>query len=141
MMTKGEIANFKQFFLLSPCFQKAVCCRKQLYEEKGYNKLNWNSDVTDISSTKCNWELWHLSLRLLLWCQTTMSSFNALPWIVSVEKRNLTKNWTKYITHDDSDDDPAAAMRLAHLSETEKLKMSLFFNISAADILKSVYVQ
>ena len=38
MVTKGEIACFEQFFLLSPCFQEAVCCRgirKLLYEGKG----------------------------------------------------------------------------------------------------------
>ena len=27
MVTKGEIACFEQFLLLSPCFQKSVCCR------------------------------------------------------------------------------------------------------------------
>ena len=32
---KEEIACFEQFILLSPCFQKAICCRgvrKRLYE-------------------------------------------------------------------------------------------------------------
>ena len=35
---KGEIARFEQLFLLSLCFQEAVCCRavrKRLYEGKG----------------------------------------------------------------------------------------------------------
>ena len=34
METKGEIARFEQFLLLSPCFQKGVSCngvRKRLY--------------------------------------------------------------------------------------------------------------
>ena len=38
IVAKGEIACFVQFFLLSLCFQKAVCCRgvrKRLYERKG----------------------------------------------------------------------------------------------------------
>ena len=38
IVTKGEIARFEQFLLLSPCFQKAVCCRgviKRLYGGKG----------------------------------------------------------------------------------------------------------
>ena len=37
-VAKGEIARFKQFLLLSLCFQKAVCCRgvrKHIYEGKG----------------------------------------------------------------------------------------------------------
>ena len=37
-MTKGEIARFEQFLLLSPCFQKVDCCRgvrKCLYEDEG----------------------------------------------------------------------------------------------------------
>ena len=37
IVSKGEIARFVQFLLLSLCFQKAVCCRgirKRLYEGK-----------------------------------------------------------------------------------------------------------
>ena len=37
MGTKGEIACYEQFLLLSPSFQTAVCCigvRKRLYEGK-----------------------------------------------------------------------------------------------------------
>ena len=38
IVSKGEIARFVQFLLLSLCFQIAVCCRgvrKRLYEGKG----------------------------------------------------------------------------------------------------------
>ena len=38
IVSKGEIARFEQFLLLSLCFQKAVCCRgvkKRLYVGKG----------------------------------------------------------------------------------------------------------
>ena len=38
IVSKGEIARFEQFLLLSLCFQKAICCRgvrKRLYEKKG----------------------------------------------------------------------------------------------------------
>ena len=34
IVTKGEIARYEQFLLMSLCFQKAVCCRgvrKRLY--------------------------------------------------------------------------------------------------------------
>ena len=31
IVTKGEIARFKQFHLLSLCFQNAVCCRESVY--------------------------------------------------------------------------------------------------------------
>ena len=44
MVTKGEIACFEQFLFLSPCFQKAVCCRgirKPLYEGKGLTLCCW----------------------------------------------------------------------------------------------------
>ena len=37
IVSKGEIACFEQFLLLSLCFQKAVCCggvSKRLYEGK-----------------------------------------------------------------------------------------------------------
>ena len=37
-MSKGEIARFEQFLLMSLCFQKVVYCRgvrKRLYEGKG----------------------------------------------------------------------------------------------------------
>ena len=43
IVSKGEIAHFEQFLLLSLCFQKAVCCRgvrKHLYGGKSYQRIN-----------------------------------------------------------------------------------------------------
>ena len=52
-MAKGEIARFEQFYLLSLCFQKAVCCRgvsKRLYEGKGltiiFSQMFFKADDT-----------------------------------------------------------------------------------------------
>ena len=43
MLTKGEIARFKQFLLLSPCLLNVVCCRcvrKRLHEGKGSDSIS-----------------------------------------------------------------------------------------------------
>ena len=41
IVAKGEIARFEQFILLSPCFQKAVCCRgaESVYMRERVNTL------------------------------------------------------------------------------------------------------
>ena len=52
IVSKGEIAHFEQFLLLSPCFQKAVCCRgvrNRLYEGKGLTFYKNTTNLQQIS--------------------------------------------------------------------------------------------
>ena len=59
MWQKEKLLVLSNFFFLSLCFQKAVCCRKHLYEGKGPNsgesQVIWISNLPKILSLETLW--------------------------------------------------------------------------------------
>ena len=102
IVAKGEIACFEQFFLLSLCFQKAVCCRgvrKHLYEGKSlsiyyfstYRHVPRLSRMTICLKVECtpHWVIYRRSLKRSPQSSVTMYTIMDLPQCTRNPKTNM----------------------------------------------------